>query len=153
MRAVKRFFETNGVQTAGALTATCLHRKKARPLLDEDGVYGSGGVVQPEEWDGWQKGDVWQPSTLCYSDPDMLSSLQQAAEQAAGLFDEVILDDFFSTSCTCPRCMQRKGEQPWEKARRAWMQQAAQDYVLAPMKKSKPPCAGDYQIPQLERIV
>lgn len=123
--AAKSFFEENGVKTAGALTATCLHRRKTRPLLEEDGVYGSGGVVQPEEWEGWQKGEVWQPSTLCYSDPQALSSLQQAAEQAAGLFDEVILDDFFSTSCTCPRCMQRRGERSWEQARREWMLQAA----------------------------
>lgn len=52
LRAAKSFFEENGVKTAGALTATCLHRRKTRPLLEEDGVYGSGGVVQPEEWDG-----------------------------------------------------------------------------------------------------
>ena len=138
LRAAKSFFEENGVKTAGALTATCLHRRKTRPLLEEDGVYGSGGVVQPEEWDGWQKGEVWQPSTLCYSDPQALSSLQQAAEQAARLFDEVILDDFFSTSCTCPRCIQRRGDQSWEQARREWMQQAAKEYVLSPMKRINP---------------
>jgi hypothetical protein len=40
----------------------------------------------------------------CYTDAATQDRLQQIFEYAAGLFDEVMIDDFWFTDCTCRRC-------------------------------------------------
>ncbi len=46
----------------------------------------------------------------CYTDPRTQDQLQAVFEYAAGLFDEIMIDDFLFTDCACPEC---------EKARQA----------------------------------
>jgi hypothetical protein len=40
----------------------------------------------------------------CYTDKATQERLQQVFEYAAGLFDEVMIDDFWFTDCQCPQC-------------------------------------------------
>jgi hypothetical protein len=40
----------------------------------------------------------------CYTDEPTQARLQKAFEAAAGLFDEVMIDDFWFTDCACPEC-------------------------------------------------
>ncbi len=39
--------------------------------------------------------------TYCYSNAAMREKIRKIAQYTAGLFDEIILDDFFFTNCTC----------------------------------------------------
>ena len=45
----------------------------------------------------------WGPIS-CYTDPATQEKLQRIFEYAAGLFDEVMIDDFWFTDCQCPQC-------------------------------------------------
>jgi len=43
-------------------------------------------------------------SLTCYTDPATQDHLQAVFEFAAGLFDEIMIDDFWCTDCTCSNC-------------------------------------------------
>jgi hypothetical protein len=40
----------------------------------------------------------------CYTDQPTQAQLQSIFEYAAGMFDEIMIDDFYFTDCTCPQC-------------------------------------------------
>jgi len=40
----------------------------------------------------------------CYTDPKTQERVQEIFEYAAGLFDEIMIDDFWFTDCTCADC-------------------------------------------------
>ena len=40
----------------------------------------------------------------CYTDQATQQRLQRIFEYAAGLFDEMMIDDFWFTDCACPQC-------------------------------------------------
>ncbi len=46
----------------------------------------------------------WKELICCYTDDATQRSLQAAFEFCAGLFDEIMIDDFWFTDCACPEC-------------------------------------------------
>lgn len=45
----------------------------------------------------------WEPLS-CYTDPATQITVQKIFEFTAGLFDEIMIDDFWFTDCTCAEC-------------------------------------------------
>lgn len=94
----------------------------------------------------------WGPEVSCYTDPRTQARLQSIFEYAAGLFDEIIVDDYFFCDCTCSNCdaaRQAKrvtvGDKSypvegdsWGEYHRALMVHVSQDRVLAAAKKVNP---------------
>ncbi|HIZ55506.1 MAG TPA: permease [Firmicutes bacterium] len=108
MLCLKNFFESRGIHTAGGITT------------DSFGT-GEGGF-----------------STFCYTSPESLSKLQEIIEFTAGLFDEIILDDFFFTSCRCASCLQEKGDKSWAAFRTGLMKKVSEEIIVGPAKKVNP---------------
>lgn len=46
----------------------------------------------------------WKEVACCYTDKVTQEKLQAIFEFAAGLFDEIMIDDFWFTDCSCPEC-------------------------------------------------
>jgi hypothetical protein len=46
----------------------------------------------------------WGGTTSCCTDPATQEKLQGIFEYAASLFDEIMIDDFWFSDCTCPEC-------------------------------------------------
>jgi len=139
MEELKRFFASRGIATAGAITTTVMQTVKNKPLIDETGVFGCGGTIlnEPDKPQA-EPGTKVTWSTLCYTDPAHRKLLRQVAEYSASLFDEVIIDDFYFTSCTCPACIEAKGERSWEEFRLALMTEVSQNVVIDPAKAVNP---------------
>ncbi len=90
----------------------------------------------------------WAPIS-CYTDQATQERLQRIFEYAAGLFDEIMIDDFWFTDCTCEQCdaarkakTVRIGNQTysvaannWEACRCELMVRLSQDYLLAAAKR------------------
>jgi hypothetical protein len=76
--------------------------------------------------------------TYCYSNPEHRDKVRQVVEFTAGLFDEIILDDFFFTNCKCERCIRAKGEKSWTGFRLGLMDEAARNLVIGPAKRVNP---------------
>jgi hypothetical protein len=77
LMAVKSYFERKGIQTATGITTSSPSANNSEIRI----------------------GDLY-----CYNDPELLDLLKRAFERMASEFDEIMIDDFFSTNCTCGRC-------------------------------------------------
>ena len=64
--------------------------------------------------------------------------MQEVVEHTARHFDEIILDDFFFTSCKSEVEIRARGERTWTEYRLALLDEAARKLVLAPARKVNP---------------
>lgn len=102
MREVKKLFEDNGIATSGGITSTAL----------------VNGVRKPAIFD-----------SFCYTDPAHREKYLQIVKELASVFDEIILDDFFFTSCRCEMCIQAKGKRSWKDYRLSLMEEFSKEIV------------------------
>ncbi len=94
----------------------------------------------------------WSSEISCYTDPPTQRHLRQIFEYAASMFDEIMIDDFWFTDCTCPECdAARRAERvtigshtypvkgdTWEDYRRELMARLSEDCLLGPAKRVNP---------------
>ncbi|MBR3246935.1 MAG: hypothetical protein IKG03_00885 [Clostridiales bacterium] len=108
-------------------------------FLEDKGVKVSGGIttVTPD-FDGAVPGKRRLFNTFCYTDPAMKDKAKQISGYAAGLFDEVILDDFYFTNCTCESCIKQKGDRDWVSFRRDLMRDVSENLIVGPAKAVNP---------------
>ena len=114
IRTVTDFFRSRGVEVSGGLTTVC------PPLTEED------------------KKKQRLFGTLCYTNKGMRDHIKKISEYTAGLFDEVILDDFYFTNCTCEECIKAKGDRTWTDFRRDLMKDVSENLIVGPARKVNP---------------
>ena len=101
--------------------------REIKALLESYGLAVSGGITSTVLVDGIQKPNIFD--TFCYTDPRHRETYLQIVRDAASVFDEIILDDFFFTSCRCEMCIQAKGKRSWKDFRQAQMQEFSKEMV------------------------
>ena len=111
MRAAKKAFEEYGIETAGGITTTVLEGERKSAILD----------------------------SFCYTDPRHRERLLGVVRELAEVFDEIILDDYFFTSCRCEMCIEAKVSRSWKDFRQALLlydrhalAQGSMDHVFDP---------------------
>ncbi len=104
---------------------------RAKKFFQSKGVKTSGGITVTVN-------ERNQFETFCYSDPEHRKKLREVVEFTARNFDELILDDFFFTSCKEDVEIQAKGTRSWTEYRLALMDQAARELVIQPAKAVNP---------------
>jgi len=105
--------------------------EKAKAFFAERGVRTSGGITLTiDERNRFE--------TFCYSDPEHRKWVQQVVEHTTRHFDEVILDDFFFTSCKSDVEIRARGGRTWTEYRLALLDEAARNLVLAPARAANP---------------
>ncbi len=114
MRQFIAFFKEKGVEVAGGFTTV------VPDLSDED------------------KNKQRIFGTFCYTDPKMREYVRKVSEYCAKQFDEVILDDFYFTNCTCEECIKAKGSRTWTEYRKDLMKDVSENLVVGPAKKVNP---------------
>ena len=94
----------------------------------------------------------WGEVVSCYTDKAAQDKLAAIFEYAAGLFDEIMIDDFWFTDCACAQCDAARrartvtiGEQTWSVGGDTWkdyrrelMVRLSRERVLAPAKRVNP---------------
>ncbi len=101
--------------------------KEIKALLEEYGVKVSGGITSTVLVDDRQKPSLFD--TFCYTDPLHRLEYLRIVREAAEVFDEIILDDFFFTSCRCSLCIAAKGKQSWKDFRQRQMKEFSEEIV------------------------
>lgn len=105
--------------------------ERLKKYFNDRGVQVAGGITYTiDEPNRFQ--------TFCYSDPVQRAKAKQIAELTARHFDEIILDDFFFTSCKCDLCVKARGSRSWQDYRLQLMTEAARDLIVGPAKAVNP---------------
>ncbi len=104
---------------------------QAKKFFQERGIQVAGGITTTvNERNRFQ--------TFCYTNPEHRKKLKEVVEFTARNFDELILDDFFFTSCKCESCIRAKGDKSWTRFRLDLMAEAARELVIQPAKTVNP---------------
>jgi hypothetical protein len=132
--------------------------EKARDRFRAAGLDVSGCITPTQVGKlstGWK-------AISCYTDRPTQDKLQAVFEFAAGLFDEIMIDDFWFTDCACKACDAARlakaavvGENThpvagdtWEDYRCELMVRLSQDRILAPARRVNPKVRVIIKYPQ-----
>ena len=119
LKTARGFFRQAGLRVSGCVTTT--------------------GIGKPSN--GW---DV----AVCYTNRKNQEKLASVFRFAAGIFDEIIIDDFFFTDCQCSECAAAKGSLSWPQYREKLMLEMARDRVLGPARQVNPKVKVILKYPQ-----
>lgn len=109
LKAARDFFRQSGLKVSGCVTTT--------------------GIGKPST--GWNV-------AVCFTNRKNQERLESIFRFTAGLFDEIMIDDFFFADCECSECAAAKGSMSWQQYREKLMLEMARDRVLAPARKANP---------------
>jgi hypothetical protein len=105
--------------------------ENAIAFFESKGIETAGGITYTID-------ESNQFQTFCYTNPETRAKAREIAEYTASFFDEMILDDFFFTSCKCNLCVEAKGDRSWTEYRLKLMKEAADDLIIKPAKNVNP---------------
>ncbi len=115
-----------------------------KDFFNKHGVETSGGFTTTSSWQNPMPGKEYKKQrifdTYCYTDKDFRAEVQKAIEYTASFFDEIILDDYYFTNCTCEDCIKAKGNKSWAEYRLALMKDVSENVICKPAKKVNPKC-------------
>jgi hypothetical protein len=101
--------------------------KQAKEAVRAEGIAVSGALV-PNGFGG----------PFCYNNPEHMALLERRTRTLAGLFDEIIVDDWLFTVCTCPKCVEGRGKKSWAEYRQSLVAEKAKIHILQAARKVNP---------------
>jgi hypothetical protein len=105
--------------------------QQAIDFFEERGIEVQGGITYTID----ESNDF---ETYCYTRAEHREKVREIIEYTASFFDEVILDDFFFTSCKCEECVKAKSDKSWSEYRLELMTEASKNLIVGPAKKVNP---------------
>jgi hypothetical protein len=106
----------------------------ARERFQKEGFIVEG-CVTPTDFGKHSTG--WK-TVSCYTDIPTQEKIEEVFRTAAGLFDVVMIDDFWFTDCSCDACQKAKGDQTWSQYRLGLMDKVSQERILKPAREVNP---------------
>lgn len=105
---------------------------KIKNFFKSKGIKTSGGITALPELEhlGF--------NSMCYSNEDHRNILKSVVEFTAGIFDEIIFDDFYFTNCKCKSCISGRAEKNWAEYRLELMKNVSEELVIKPAKQVNP---------------
>ncbi len=132
--------------------------RHARDRFREAGFEVSGGITTTSVG---RRSNRWN-IIACYTDGPTQDRVERMSTVAAGLFDEIMVDDFWFTECSCSQCDEaRKARRvtvggratevsgdTWEDYRGELMLRMSVEKLIGPAKKANPRCRVIVKYPQ-----
>jgi hypothetical protein len=75
---------------------------------------------------------------LCYNDPKDMAMLEGRVRVLAQVFDEIIVDDWLFTTCTCAKCLAGRGDDSWADYRSRLVAEQSKRHLIDPAKQVNP---------------
>ena len=122
LRLSKVYLE-NGTGDPGAVA---MLREIAADLRAQ-GLEVSGAVVPASE-----------NGPLCYNNPKDMALLEAKVRVLAQVFDEIIVDDWLFTTCTCAKCVEGRGADSWADYRSRLVAEQSKIHLIDAAKKVNP---------------
>src|SRR5512135_959339 len=104
---------------------------KAKRFFESRGVKTAGGITLVAD-------EGLEFKQFSYTDPADRKHVEDVVRFTAGLFDELILDDFFFTTTKRESDIAARGTRSWSQFRLDLMKEAAQSLVVGPAKAVNP---------------
>jgi hypothetical protein len=104
---------------------------KVKRFFEERGIRTAGGITLVAD-------EGREFKQFSYTDPADRRHVEEVVRFTAGLFDELILDDFFFTTTKTETDIAAKGAKSWSEFRLGLMREAAQSLVVGPAKAVNP---------------
>jgi hypothetical protein len=101
----------------------------AKAGLKVSGCVTTTGLGKPST--GWNV-------AACYTNRSNQQHLASIFKFAAGIFDEIMIDDFFFTDCECSECAAAKGNESWRQYRDKLMLEMSRENVLGAARSVNP---------------
>jgi hypothetical protein len=101
--------------------------KKVADAVRAEGIKVSGAMVP-----------VVPDVPTCYNNPEHMAILDHRARAMAQVFDELILDDWLFTTCTCEKCVAERGQFTWADYRTRLLLEKSKQYIIDPAKQVNP---------------
>jgi len=95
--------------------------------LKAQGLEVSGAVVPAGEH-----------GPLCYNDPKDMAALEARVRVLAQVFDEIIVDDWLFTTCTCAKCLAGRGSESWADYRSRLVSEQSKKHLIDVAKQVRP---------------
>jgi hypothetical protein len=105
--------------------------EKAKAFFAARGIQTFGGIT-------WTRNESNRFETFCYSNAADRAWVKHVAEETARHFDDIILDDFFFTSCKSEEEIQARGNRTWTQYRIERMREVARDLVVGAARRINP---------------
>jgi hypothetical protein len=104
---------------------------KAKRFFESRGIKTAGGITLVAD-------EGFEFKQFSYTDPADRKHVEEVVRFTAGLFDELILDDFFFTTTKRESDIRAKGTRSWSEFRLDLMKEAAQSLIVGPAKAVNP---------------
>ena len=101
--------------------------KKVAEAVRAEGIKASGAMVP-----------VVPGAPTCYNNPEHMAILEKRARAMAQVFDELILDDWLFTYCTCEECVAERGNATWADYRTRLLLEKSKKHIMDPAKQVNP---------------
>ncbi len=75
---------------------------------------------------------------LCYNDPKDMAALEARVTILAKVFDEIIVDDWLFTNCTCPKCVEGRGSDSWADYRSRLVAEQSKIHMIDAARRVNP---------------
>ena len=75
---------------------------------------------------------------FCYNDADDMATLEGRVRELAQVLDEIIVDDWLFTTCTCARCLAGRGDLSWADYRSRLLAEKSQRHLIDVAKRTNP---------------
>ncbi|MFH1742126.1 MAG: hypothetical protein ABIH23_24245 [bacterium] len=122
-----------------------------RDRFQSKGFATSGGIMTIRmngEFGVAASGPEGRCSFLCYSTQSTCEVLETEIRKLARVFDEIIIDDAFLTTCRCPKCRNAKGDLEWGEFRRQLMLSVSRNHIVEPAHEENADCRVIIKFPQ-----
>lgn len=119
LKLSKAYFECVTMSELGAMKEICADFQKL-------GIEPCGALLPAEK------------GPLCYNDPAQMDLLEKRVTDMAEIFNEIIVDDWLFTNCTCEKCVAGRGSQSWAEYRPKLLAEQSARRILAPARKTNP---------------
>lgn len=105
--------------------------EKAKAFFAARGIQTFGGIT-------WTRNERNRFETFCYSNAQDRAWVKHVAEETARHFDDIVLDDFFFTSCNSEEEIRARGNRSWSDYRIARMREVARNLVIGAARRVNP---------------
>ena len=75
---------------------------------------------------------------FCYNDPKDMATLETRVRELAEVVDEIIVDDWLFTTCTCARCVEGRGSDSWADYRSRLVAEKSRRRLIDAAKQVRP---------------